>query len=62
MEKIQEQLTNADYLMQKALTHAQTEFSKIRAGRAMPDMLDGIHISYYDQLTLPFSSSCYYDS
>jgi ribosome recycling factor len=51
MEKIQEQLTNADYLMQKALTHAQTEFSKIRAGRAMPDMLDGIHILYYDQLT-----------
>lgn len=51
MEQIQKQLEKADQLMQKAYAHAQIEFSKIRAGRAMPDMLDGIQILYYGNLT-----------
>lgn len=52
MEEIQKQLEKADQLMQKAYAHAQIEFGKIRAGRAMPDMLDGIQILYYGNLTL----------
>lgn len=50
MEEIQKQLEKADQLMQKAYAHTQIEFSKIRAGRAMPDMLDGIQILYYGNL------------
>jgi ribosome recycling factor len=51
MEEIQKQLEKADQLMQKAYLHAQIEFGKIRAGRAMPDMLDSIQILYYGNLT-----------
>lgn len=51
MEEIQKQLEKADQLMQKAYAHAQLEFGKIRAGRVMPDMLDGIQILYYGNPT-----------
>lgn len=51
MDEIQNQLEKADQLMQKAYTHTQLEFSKIRAGRAMPDMLDGVQLLYYDSMT-----------
>ncbi|MHB9147369.1 MAG: ribosome recycling factor [Candidatus Amoebophilus sp.] len=51
MDEIQKQLDKADQLMQKACTHTQIEFSKIRAGRAMSDMLDGISILYYGAMT-----------
>jgi len=51
MDEIQKQLEKADQLMQKAYVHTQVEFSKIRAGRAMPDMLDGLQIMYYDTMT-----------
>ncbi|OJW67389.1 MAG: ribosome recycling factor [Candidatus Amoebophilus sp. 36-38] len=51
MDEIQKQLDKGDQLMQKAYAHTQLEFSKIRAGRAMPDMLDGISIMYYDAMT-----------
>ncbi|ACE06656.1 hypothetical protein Aasi_1351 [Candidatus Amoebophilus asiaticus 5a2] len=51
MDEIQKQLDKSDQLMQKACTHTQIEFSKIRAGRAMPDMLDGISILYYNAMT-----------
>ena len=51
MEQIQKQLEKTDQLMKKAYTHMQMEFSKIRAGRAMPDMLDGVSILYYDIMT-----------
>jgi ribosome recycling factor len=33
--------------MQKAITHLESELTKIRAGRANPSMLEGIHIDYY---------------
>ena len=33
--------------MQKAITHLESELAKIRAGRANPSMLEGIHIDYY---------------
>jgi ribosome recycling factor len=46
--EIQSQLTKADQLMQKAYTHTQAEFVKIRAGRAMPDMVEGLQVPYYN--------------
>jgi ribosome recycling factor len=49
--EIQSELTKADQLMQKAYAHAQAEFAKIRAGRAMPDMVEGLHVPYYNSLT-----------
>ncbi len=33
--------------MDKGVIHTETEFSKIRAGKAMPAMLDGIHAEMY---------------
>lgn len=51
MDEIQKQLEKAEHLMQKAYAHTQVEFGKIRAGRAMPDMLDGLQVLYYDSMT-----------
>ncbi len=47
MEEIQLQLEETQELMQKAVDHTVTEFLKIRAGKAMPNLLDGIMVSYY---------------
>ena len=33
--------------MEKAIDHLEIELSKIRAGKASPQMLDGIHVDYY---------------
>jgi len=33
--------------MEKALIHLGVEFGKIRAGKAMPNMLDGLMVDYY---------------
>lgn len=37
--------------MNKALEHLETELSKIRAGKASPQMLEGIHVDYYGTST-----------
>ena len=37
--------------MEKAILHLETELSKIRAGKANPSMLDGIHVDYYGAST-----------
>ena len=37
----------ADESMQKAITHLEAELTKIRAGKANPQMLDGIVVDYY---------------
>ncbi|MBS9524006.1 ribosome recycling factor [Litoribacter ruber] len=47
MEEIQLELDNAKELMQKAVDHTAAELVKIRAGKAMPNLLDGIMVSYY---------------
>jgi ribosome recycling factor len=47
MEEIQMFLDEAKTLMNKAITHLGTELTKIRAGKAMPNMLDGIMVDYY---------------
>ena len=46
-EEIQLYLDEAKELMQKAVEHTGQELSKIRAGKAMPNMLDGIMVEYY---------------
>lgn len=39
-------------LMNKAINHLEAELVKIRAGKANPSMLDGIHVDYYGAPTL----------
>lgn len=40
-------IAGAEDHMQKAITHLETELVKIRAGKANPQMLDGIVVDYY---------------
>jgi ribosome recycling factor len=47
MEEIEMFLDEAKSLMAKAVEHTQSELHKIRAGKATPSMLDGIHVEYY---------------
>lgn len=37
--------------MNKAISHLETELTKIRAGRANPNMLDGLSVDYYGNAT-----------
>lgn len=37
--------------MKKAISHLETELTKIRAGRANPQMLDGLIVDYYGAAT-----------
>lgn len=39
--------TETESLMNKAITHLETELIKIRAGKANPNMLDGLVVDYY---------------
>jgi ribosome recycling factor len=47
MEEIELYLEDAKESMLKALKHTEIELTKIRAGKAMPNMLDGIMVDYY---------------
>ncbi len=47
MEEIELLLDDAKESMDKAVEHTQSELAKIRAGKAMPSMLDGIRADYY---------------
>src|SRR5690349_13357627 len=40
-------IAGAEEMMQKAIGHLETELIKIRAGKANPQMLDGIVVDYY---------------
>jgi ribosome recycling factor len=51
MEEIQMYLEEAKELMQKAVNHTAAELLKIRAGKAMPNLLDGIMVAYYGSPT-----------
>jgi ribosome recycling factor len=44
-------LDDATEHMKKAIDHLETELIKIRAGKANPNMLDGIHVDYYGSPT-----------
>lgn len=51
MEEIQLQIEEAGELMQKAVDHTASELIKVRAGKAMPNLLDGILVNYYGSPT-----------
>ena len=51
MEEIDIYLDTAKEMMEAAIKHTKDEFSKIRAGKAMPSMLDGIDVEYYGSMT-----------
>ena len=51
MEEIQLYLDDAKESMEKFLVHLGQELSKIRTGKAMPNMLDGLAIEYYGSPT-----------
>ena len=50
-EFIKMELEEAQSTMEKALAHTDSEFSKIRAGKASVGMLDGIMVDYYGAAT-----------
>jgi ribosome recycling factor len=37
--------------MEKAISHLESELTKVRTGRANPSMLDGIRVDYYGSMT-----------
>jgi ribosome recycling factor len=46
-EDIASIVAEADEHMKKAITHLESELTKIRAGKANPQMLDGLVVDYY---------------
>ena len=44
---IKKQLADAKSNMEKAIEHCDSELTKIRAGKAMPSMLDSVNVDYY---------------
>ena len=44
-------LDDAEDSMKKAISHLESELTKIRAGKASPTMLDGINVDYYGSPT-----------
>lgn len=50
-EEVQLYLDDAKDKMEKALLHLSNELIKLRAGKANPNMLDGIHVDYYGTST-----------
>src|SRR5690606_7335102 len=40
-------IAGTEELMKKAINHLEVELTKIRAGKANPQMLDGIQVDYY---------------
>ena len=50
-EEVGKIIRDTESAMQKALNHLETELVKIRAGKANPNMLDGIFADYYGNPT-----------
>jgi len=48
--RLKEVFNNLNAAMDKAVDHAATEFTKIRAGKAHPSMLDAVKVDYYGSL------------
>jgi ribosome recycling factor len=47
MEEIKTILDDTKAAMDRSIEHTESDFAKIRAGKAMPNMLDGIMVDYY---------------
>ncbi|MAY84281.1 MAG: ribosome recycling factor [Flavobacteriales bacterium] len=50
-EEIEIILESADESMKSAITHFEKELTKIRAGKANPNMLDSVYVEYYGAQT-----------
>lgn len=50
-EEISFYLSEAKESMDKSVSHAESAMSKIRAGKALPSMLDGLMVEYYGAAT-----------
>ncbi len=50
-EEIQFTLDTMEEQMEKAISHLEAELQKVRAGRANPQMLDGLFVDYYGART-----------
>lgn len=50
-EEIQLQLEDTKEKMEKAVHHLEDELLRVRAGKATPNILDGINVDYYGSLT-----------
>lgn len=53
-DQVDHVLLTAEESMQKAIHHLEAELAKIRAGKANPQMLDGIVVDYYGS-TVPIN-------
>lgn len=51
LEDVQKLLADTEVAMQKAINHLESELTRIRAGKANPQMLDGIVAEYYGNPT-----------
>lgn len=51
MDEIELYIDDATEHMEKSIKHVAHELTKIRAGRAMPNMVDGIMVNYYGNPT-----------
>ncbi|WP_258103877.1 ribosome recycling factor [Marinoscillum sp. MHG1-6] len=51
MEEIDFYLDHAREMMDKSVSHTISALTKIRAGKAMPNMLDGLEVLYYGNPT-----------
>lgn len=51
MEEIDLYIETASEMMDKAIDHVKHDLAKIRAGKAMPSMLDGLMVEYYGSMT-----------
>jgi ribosome recycling factor len=49
--RIKAELDHAKGLMEKAVAHVETELTRIRAGKASQNMLDGVMVDYYGNPT-----------
>lgn len=50
-EEVQMALDEAKEQMTQAIQHLESELQKIRAGKAHPNMLDGVKVDYYGSMT-----------
>lgn len=51
MSTVSEVLANLTDLLEKNLSHTVNEFSRIRAGKSAPGMLDSVMVEYYGAMT-----------
>lgn len=51
VEDLNKILADTESAMKKAISHLEAELTKIRAGKASPNMLDGIMVDYYGNPT-----------